>query len=234
MENNQQSSLAHHNSVARIGAHVISMVFHPIFLIIYFLFILYTINPYLFAFQGQKDMGIIIIYVVCISIIFPLIPLLMMYFLGMSNDFYLNNKKDRIIPIALTGIFYLWLYINMLNNNAIPIMFSCFLLGSTITLFICFFINLFTKISLHAAGIGGFMTGIIIAKYHFGYEYFQLSFGNFNYQVNSYLLIILALIVAGIVGTSRLILKAHENEEIYGGYIVGIISQIIAMNFLLK
>ena len=36
------------------------------------------------------------------------------------------------------------------------------------------------------------------------------------------------ILLAGAVGTSRLYLKAHKENEIYGGYIVGILAQLIA------
>lgn len=211
-----------------------SVLFHPGFLITYFLFILLAINPYLFGISSAKDKGLIIIYVVIISVVFPLIPVVMMYALGLSKSIQLKKQSERTIPIALTGIFYLWLYINMLNNQAIPQAFNFFILGSVITLFTCFFINLFNKISLHTAGIGGLLAGVFIAIQHFGYDTFMLSLGeSINFEINTNLLLLIVIIIAGIIGTSRLILDAHKPQDIYGGYLVGIASQIIAMRVLL-
>lgn len=215
-------------------AQAISVIFHPVFLILYFLLITLIINPYLFALQDPKDLGVVIIYVTILSIVFPLIPIVMMYMLGFTKSIELHDRKERTIPLVITGIFYLWLYINLLNNNSIPNAFTFFLLGSAITLFSCFFINLFSKISLHTAGIGGLLAGVIILRYHFAYTYFGFSFGQgYNYQLNSNLLIVIFLIIAGLVGTSRMYLKSHNAQEIYGGYMVGILSQIIAMRFLI-
>lgn len=215
-------------------AQGVSVIFHPLFLILYFLFILLIVNPYLLPIQDPTDLGVIIIYVTIISIVFPLIPIIMMYMLGFTTSIELKKRQERTIPLVITGIFYLWLYINLLNNNSIPDAFVFFLLGSTITLFSCFFINLFSKISLHTAGIAGLLTAITIMRYHFAYSYFGLNLGNgMTYQVNTNLLIVVFLIIAGIVGTSRLYLKAHNNTDIYGGYLVGIVSQVIAMRILL-
>lgn len=215
-------------------AQTFSVLFHPVFLILYFLLVTLIINPYLFSVQDPKDLGIIIIYVTIISIVFPLIPIVMMYMLGFTKSLELHERKERTIPLVITGVFYLWLYINLLNNTAIPLAFTFFLLGSTICLFSCFFVNLFNKVSLHTAGIGGLLAGIVILRYHFAYSYFGFSFGNgINYQVNSNLLIIIFLIIAGLVGSSRLVLKAHDSQEIYGGYLIGILSQVIAMRILI-
>lgn len=220
------------NSITGWIARIISFVFHPLFLITYFLLILITINPYIFAIANKQDFGIIIIYIIIISIFFPVIPLFMMYRLGLTKSILLKERKERTIPVALTGIFYLWLYINMLNNSAIPSIFNSFMLGSTITLFACFFVNLFSKISLHTAGISGFVTALFIAQQMVGYEYFSINTMLGNYHMHSILIMVFGLILAGLVGTSRLLLKAHSPQDILGGYMVGFLAQIIAMRII--
>jgi membrane-associated phospholipid phosphatase len=193
------------------------------------------VNPYLFGASNPKDKGLIIIYVVAISIIFPLIPIVMMYGLNMSKSLVLKSRGERIIPLILTGIFYLWLYINMLNNLAIPLAFTIFLLGSVITLFTCFFINLFSKISLHAAGIAGLFTGVCWFRFYFSYDSFFLKLSENNiYIIETNIIILVLLLIMGIIGTSRLILKAHKPIDIYGGYLVGFAAQIIALKILIN
>jgi membrane-associated phospholipid phosphatase len=56
-------------------------------------------------------------------------------------------------------------------------------------------------------GMGG-MTGLIV--------YLII-----HMQVNLEFYLIIAILVAGLVGTSRLILKAHKPFEIYSGFIIG-------------
>jgi membrane-associated phospholipid phosphatase len=43
----------------------------------------------------------------------------------------------------------------------------------------------------------------------------------------------IAIIIAGLVGSSSLILRAHEPADIYGGYVVGFLAQFVAMSYLL-
>jgi membrane-associated phospholipid phosphatase len=52
-----------------------------------------------------------------------------------------------------------------------------------------------------------------------------------SYAGNEYILV-LTLIFSGMVGSSRLILGAHEPIDIYGGFFVGFISQFIALQIL--
>lgn len=222
------------NDGLKILANGFSVIFHPIFLITYFLLIILIVNPYLFGMTDLKSKGLIIIYVVFISVVFPLIPIIMMYSLGMSKSLTMNNRSERTIPLILTGVFHLWLYINMMNNQAIPLAFNVFLLGSVITLFTCFFINLFSKISLHTAGIAGLLTGFAWFRYHYSYDSFFIKLNSESiYAINTDIILISLLILAGIIGTSRLLLKAHNPMDIYGGYLVGFAAQIIAMRILI-
>lgn len=215
-------------------ANGFSVIFHPIFLITYFLLLMLVVNPYLFGSTNVKDKGLIIIYVVVISIVFPIIPVLMMYFLDMTESIKMKDKSERTIPLILTGMFHLWLYMNMDNNQSIPEAFSVFILGSVITLFTCFFINLFTKISLHTAGISGLFTGFCWFRFHYSYNTFSLRITDtIGYDINTNLILLFLLVIAGIIGTSRLLLKAHIPSDIYGGYIVGFAAQIIAMRILI-
>lgn len=46
-------------------------------------------------------------------------------------------------------------------------------------------------------------------------------------------LLLFTLLMAGLVGTARLILDAHQPFDIYGGYLVGFSSQFIALRFIL-
>jgi membrane-associated phospholipid phosphatase len=45
-------------------------------------------------------------------------------------------------------------------------------------------------------------------------------------------LVFIALFFAGLVGTARLLLKAHSLNEVCLGYLIGILSQLIAFSFL--
>jgi len=230
----EEVATSNSNETLKAIANGLSVIFHPIFLITYFFLLILVVNPYLFGSANVKDKGLILIYVIMISVVFPLIPVFMMYFLNMSKSIRMKEKGERTIPLILTGIFHLWLYINMANNQSIPEAFSIFLLGSVITLFTCFFINLFTKISLHTAGISGLLTGFCWFRFHYSYNTFSLRITEtIGYDIDTNLIIILLLIIAGVIGSSRLFLKAHIPSDIYGGYIVGFAAQIIAMRILI-
>jgi hypothetical protein len=150
--------------------------------------------------------------------------------LGLIESIEMKDKKERIGPLIITGLFYMWLYVNIRNNDLIPDAFSFFVLGSTISVFIALMINSFTKISLHTISAGGFAAGMVMILYNWsnGFVDINIPFLESIYRISDRLLLIIIILLAGSVGTSRLVLKAHHQDEIYGGYMVGIFAQIIA------
>jgi membrane-associated phospholipid phosphatase len=46
------------------------------------------------------------------------------------------------------------------------------------------------------------------------------------------LVFLIALLLAGLTGTSRLYLKAHTPAQVYAGYFIGILTQFIALRFI--
>ncbi|MBP7274242.1 MAG: hypothetical protein KA974_10390, partial [Saprospiraceae bacterium] len=127
-------------------------------------------------------------------------------------------------PFLITGILYLWAFRSMYQNDLVPLVYTSFMLGATIALFLSFFINLFTKISIHSVGIAGCTTLLFLLYKTPNFD--TLYWGNI--QASVLLLGVLFILIWGIVAVARLQLKAHQPADIYGGLMVGIASQLIA------
>jgi membrane-associated phospholipid phosphatase len=83
---------------------------------------------------------------------------------------------------------------------------------------VCAIVNLFWKISTHTAAIGG-VAGALIA-----------FSGTFSYNPVWWLCII--IIVAGILGTSRMILRQHSLSQVVAGFLLGfILSFLVILKF---
>ena len=203
-------------------------------MVTYMLGILLLANPYMFSLSEPKSKGLLFISVLSLSIIFPLIAVILMKFLGLINSLEMKGDKERVGPLIATGIFYLWLFVNIKNNDIIPEPFTIFVLGSTIALFIGFFISNFSNISLHTIGIGGLLMGLILFRYNFAYDQFVLIAGFLGtFLVSIDFVIICLLIIGGMVGTARLYLGAHDKDQVLGGYLVGFASQFFAYMILM-
>jgi membrane-associated phospholipid phosphatase len=202
----------------------LSFVFHPVFMLTYAYILLAAINPFLFgeatfervfSFDGRGAWFLTLFF---FSAVIPVLGILIMKGLGMINSLSMHTQDERKIPYVLTGMFYMSLVATNAKITGLPLEIKSFALGATIALFIAFFINLFSKISMHTVGAGGFlgMIMILLLRGYAGTEY----------------LFIFALLICGIIGTCRLLLGAHNPSDLYGGYMVGLFPQFIAVGYI--
>jgi len=154
-----------------------------------------------------------------ISIVFVttyIIPILLLSFLKNVNlieSYHLPSINERKFPILFFAILSFLLGKLLLKANIVNVLaFSFF--GITFALGIVY-ILFFSKIktSFHTLGIAGLIAFIGIISY--------------EYKLNLLLILIFLFVLAGIIATSRLKLKAHTMNEIFIGFIVGFLTQII-------
>lgn len=216
-------------------AQVISLVFHPLLIVTYMLVTLLLINPYLFGVNSISDPTSreLILRVFLSTFFIPAFSVAMLRFLGMINSIEMKTKEERIGPYIITGVFYLWMFRNFLDNSNIPTVFTSLMLGAVIGLFIAFFFNIFSKISAHAVGMGGLTATVVIAMLLFRYDTFVINSTILGaYEISMTSLLMLFIFLAGLVGTARLVLDAHNPRDLYSGYIVGFCAQFLALRFL--
>lgn len=120
-----------------------------------------------------------------------------------------SKRENRVVPYLLTITCYIaCLY--LMYSLAMPRFLSAIIMAGLIVLVICIIINLWWKISTHMAGIGGLIGGLI-----------PLSM-SFEYNMTWWMCC--AIIFAGMLGTSRMILRQHSLGQIIVGFFVGFFS----------
>ncbi len=213
----------------------LSVVFHPLLIPTYMLVLLLLINPYLFGVSNLKDEGakMLLLLVFLYTFFIPAVSIMVMYFLGMVQDVQVREREDRIGPYLITGMLYLWVYYNFSQTGQLPPAYVSFMLGTVLALFLSFIINIFSKISAHAVGMGGLIGMVIISMGWFSYGSFSMPWVNvLPLEVSMMQLLMITLVVAGAVGTARLLLKAHEPSDVYGGYFIGFVTQFFAFAYV--
>jgi hypothetical protein len=124
------------------------------------------------------------------------------------------DPKQRIIPLVATIIFYVWGYLVTRKLN-FPYMVGVFMMGTLVSLFIAFFINVFSKISLHMVGISGALTAVMllvmISPVDIGYYFIG------------------TIVLTGAIATARLYLGAHTMKEVYMGFLAGMVGQVFGL-----
>jgi len=196
-------------------AKVTSILFHPLLIPTIGFFLLFNSGFY-FAVLPWNVKKFILLVVFLSTCALPAISILL---LSLNPKFDLNMVKntDRVLPIMLSSIFYYSGYLVLQRLPIFPI-FNFFLIASILVQIVLLIISLKWKISEHSAAIGGLVGG-----------FFGLSF---RLQENPFLILISLVLVAGMVGTSRLILEKHTNAQVYAGFLLGFLIFNIAILFI--
>lgn len=194
-------------------SRVISGVFTP-FIIPFGVFLILFLFSYLRIMPVQYKFVVLgIVYSFTI-----LIPLLIIYIYGRINRIpmsELGEQKKRIMPYLLTIISYFFCILMMRRLN-IPSYLIGVLLSTLITLMLFTLINFGWKISAHSGG-AGIAIGTTVA----------LS-AMFDY--NPVWWLCLGILIAGIIGSARIIQGKHTLSQVLGGFTVGLVCSLLLLH----
>ena len=205
--------------IARFLAHVLSFVFHPLFIPVIGTWYLAFIQPGYFTGMPPQEKWMIVIRVGYNTIFYPALTVLLLKAVGFIKSILLKTQRERIIPYIATNIFYFWMYLVFKNQEEVPLILTGFIFGIFLASSVALIANIYFKISMHALGVGA-LTGLMLI----------IIFSGFTYAV--FLPAMLVFIVTGLVCTSRMIVSDHSPFDIYAGILFGVISQFIAYAFL--
>jgi hypothetical protein len=213
-QNSSQTITVSQPMIIRIFAHLVSYFFHPLFIPIYITCFLLFVHPLLFAgYESRAKMNLVATVFVNLTLL-PAVTVFLCWRLKFINNIYMNTQKERIIPLAAAMIFYFWCWFVLRSFTEIPMLFTQFLLGSFITIIAGWLANIYFKISLHSLAAGGMLCYMLMLIY-------GSDGGSGQYLA-------LAALIAGAVLTSRMIISAHHPFEVYAGFFIGALCQVIA------
>lgn len=241
---------AHHYKIQKLTimlkavARLFSYLFHPLLLLTYLLLIVMNVNPYLFGSIDFTWHSLTLIQIFFSTALLPGVAILVMERLGIIESLGMHDKQDRIGPYIASGIFYLWIFVNVRDNGEIPLVYRTFVLAATIALFLSFLINLVQKVNIHAVSAGVFLSSVIVMLATFSYTLVSMT-----------TVLMIAILLTGMVGTSQLLLHHHSSEpstdevnedadaeeviqtiqpiDVYGGYLIGFVAMAVALFFMM-
>jgi len=201
--------------IARLFANITSVIFHPLFIPVYVTLFVAFVHPLLFAGYSELAKVKLVSTVFVNFTFFPAVTVFLCWRLGFIRSIKMNTQKERLIPLAATMIFYFWGWYVIRGLGEVPALYKQFLLASFITIIAAWLANIYFKVSLHGLAMGGLAAFMFILVYSF-------EGGSAQYPA-------LALIIAGAVCASRLILSSHRPFEVYVALIIGVFAQVLAV-----
>ena len=128
--------------------------------------------------------------------------------------FMVASKERRVIPYVISIVSCLLCYYIMAYVH-VPHFMGSILMAALVIQVVCAIVNLFIKVSTHMAAIGG-VAGALMA--------FAAILG-----FNPVWWLCVVFILAGLVGTSRMLLRQHSLHEITLGFLVGVACAFVSV-----
>ncbi|MDP2723694.1 MAG: hypothetical protein Q8O72_13140 [Bacteroidales bacterium] len=198
-------------------AQIISILFHPLLVPTYLLLILSSLNTHHVLTMPLQYRLLLIVFVFLTTFMLPALILIILRKFGVVKSLEMHERQERALPlIIVSAFFYLTYYLlKQMEQNSL---FTLFMIGATMLVLLCLIINYFTKVSIHATSWGGFLGAFM------GFS--------LNFQVDVTLWLYAIILITGMVATARLILKAHTVAQVYGGFLLGSISQLLLFYYV--
>ncbi|MEO5650472.1 MAG: phosphatase PAP2 family protein [Ginsengibacter sp.] len=200
-------------------AHFFSFVFHPLFIPTLATWYLTFLQSGYFTGTPTDEKRMVILQVAFNTILYPALTVVLLKAVGFIKSILLKTQRERIIPYIATNIFYFWMYLVFKSQDEIPSVLTSFIFGIFLASSLALIANIYFKISMHALGIGA-LCGLMIV----------IIFTGFSYVI--FLPAMIVFLIAGLVGTSRLVVSNHTPFDIYSGILLGILCQFIASMFI--
>ena len=192
-----------------------SIALHPLFMPLYTLLLAFNLDFHLSFFLAPRILALPVLgevivrdehllfgLVFVMTVLFPLTSAVFLQRGGMVSDLTMPARRERIAPYLLSLFYYgmtYWLLRRAEQHESVYAMFT----GAILVLVLVTAITFRWKISAHMAGIGG-LVGAVTGL-------FALH-GSFSIGV-----IAIAIVIAGLLGSARMIDSDHSPTQIGAG-----------------
>ena len=189
-----------------LAARIMSMIFTP-----FYLPLVGLVTLFLFSYMSLLPLAYKLPMLLTVYISTILMPSLLIHlyrrFQGWTSK-ELGRKERRIVPYLISILCYFGCFFLMEYRNT-PRVISIILVAALVIQMVCALINVWWKISTHTAAIGGVAGGLVVYSIAFSFNpIWWLAF---------------VILLAGMVGTARMILRQHTLAQVVTGFLVGVV-----------
>ncbi len=193
-----------------LTARIVSMLFTPFYLPLVGMVALFIFSYMALLPWSYKVFMLLTVYLFTILMPSVLIHIYRRY-QGWSTT-ELGKKERRIVPYIISIVCYFGCFFLMEYHNT-PRVMSIILVAALLIQMVCALVNVWWKISTHTAAIGG-VAGALLA-YSQGFSFNPLWW------------LCTILILAGMVGSARMILRQHSLSQVVTGFFVGLVCALV-------
>ena len=188
------------------AARVISVLLHPLFMPVLVLGMVLKADPHVAFFLPGDQRYVLLLLVTVLTVAFPLVSILLLLRSKVIGSLEMRSRQERIVPFLMVAIYYGMTYFVLRTTHLHPMALSIFT-GIIVALVITIAITIRWKISIHMVGVGGAIGAVAGASA--------------VHSLHLLPLISILILLAGILGTARLLLGGHVPAQIYAGAFLG-------------
>lgn len=193
-----------------------SYIFHPLLMPLLGVIFYFSKTP---RFIPEPVMKAKVFSVTILTVLLPILLYFLLKTIKKVDSLELKTSKERIIPLILNVMILVLILKRVLPYEEIPELYY-FYLGILFSVLTCLFLAILRfKASIHMIGSAGFFMFAVALSIHF--------------KININGTIAAMCIIMGAIATSRLHLKAHTNAELFIGFFVGLLPQLVLLNYWL-
>ena len=193
-------------------ARIMSMIFTP-----FYLPIVGLIALFIFSYMSLLPMMYKLVMLAMVYLLTVMAPSLLIHLYRLCQGWTsheLGRKERRLVPYIISIVCYFACFFWMEYRNTPRVISIIVVVALTIQM-VCALINIWWKISTHTAAIGGVAGGLV--SYSIAFSFNPLWWLCF------------VLILAGAVGTARMILRQHSLSQVVTGFLVGVACAILVI-----
>ena len=192
------------------AARFLSYILHPLLMPFYAVLIIMQLNTYISYSISPQVQKIIISLVFITTCALPVVTALILLQKGYIKSLEMETLNERKIPFLSTALFYFMCYY-LLHQLPVPRILGLMVMGAAMTIVIAWILSFQWKVSIHMIGIGG-LTGMLLGL---------------SQVLNAGLteVILASILISGFLGSARLILKAHNPNQVYVGFPIGFVTE---------
>jgi len=196
-------------------AKIITIVFHPVLMPVYGMAIIFS-APTLLGYLPFNIKKLLLLIILVNNILLPVSLMVVFMQRNIISSWSISERKERNIPLIVITVLYGTTSF-IVFNFPIPLFLKSFIFGTAFLSLIVTLVNFWWKISIHSVGAGA-LIGLVMAlslkmltplKWH----------------------LILTLIIAGLVLSSRLKLNHHSPLQVWAGLFMGFFGLIFFMMY---
>jgi len=185
-------------------AFFLSSIFQPLLFPTYSMILLFQVGNFAVFDFRYKLSAVFSIFL--LTAIIPLIVIIILKKMGVVSSIQLASRNQRTVPYLFTIVSYIPAII-FLYRIYMPSYIVGMMTGVMVSTIVIMLINLKWKISAHLSAMGGLFAAIILVSYRLA--------------INPVALLTFTSILAGMIATSRIMLKVHTLMQTFVGFLIG-------------